>query len=295
MKIWISENGKKAGPFEEYQLRAMVEDGDVDENTPAWHQNCEDGWITLKEIPSLTGLFSKEQEQETPEEFIERLKEEVNSAEEAEAQAQTKSDSDTDANERSPYSVPQTNPDQQLYEKQPYYPVRRFFARSFDIYLYMIGLYLFKVSQGMHPFQIDPDQPNRELLFYLPYVFIDCLLLHIFGTTPGKWLLNVNVSPFFGGRMPLGGTLMRSLRVWVLGFGMFIIGIISLPISWFFAHKLGMFLWDYPNRFRVTVKPLQPAKIVAYVLLFILASYLIQTFIPEHYIDDLKLRLTPED
>lgn len=278
MKIWISEDGKKAGPFEEYQIRALLDERKVDENTPAWHENCEDGWITLKDIPSLAGLLAKEEEPdelETDEGF-------------------TSTEQTPPQQGHAPYAPPATDPQKQAQLRYPYFPVRRFFARFFDISLYNIGLMLFKASQGIDPFQIDADNPNKELLYFLPYVIIDVLLLHLFGTTPGKWLLNVKVRPFLGGRMPIGGTLMRSLRVWVLGFGMFIIWFISLPISYFFAHKLGMFLWDYPNRFRVTASALSPAKIVAYVLILLFASYLMQITLPEHYVDEMKTKFFPE-
>lgn len=49
MNLWIIRNGEKEGPLTDYEIRARIENGELDADTPAWHEPL-DGWKTLGEI-----------------------------------------------------------------------------------------------------------------------------------------------------------------------------------------------------------------------------------------------------
>lgn len=49
MNIWIIKDGDKAGPFPDYEIRSMIEAGEIDGDTPAWHDRLSD-WKTIADL-----------------------------------------------------------------------------------------------------------------------------------------------------------------------------------------------------------------------------------------------------
>ena len=64
MKFWINRNGQKHGPIEDYELRAMIRDGEVDGDTLVWFEDA-DGWGKASEVALLRSEFV-EKEVEPP-------------------------------------------------------------------------------------------------------------------------------------------------------------------------------------------------------------------------------------
>ena len=108
-------------------------------------------------------------------------------------------------------------------------------------------------------------------LIMLPFVIMEGTLIGAFGHTPGKWLMSLKVSRPDGGNLSTGASVIRSLRVWVLGMGMS--HPILLPIGHIIAlwmgRKKGAPLWDLPMGFRVEGTKLIPGRMVTFFVLFV--------------------------
>lgn len=275
MRIWLLENGERTGPHEIYEIRDRISDDELNADTPAWYDGA-DGWVTLGDVPAYSSCFKRPSSLEG------------NHAEEK----LTSEHADSSENELESID---SSADSAALNREPLFPVRRFFARMLDISLYITLLLIIKVQLGIHPFFV--ESVGKELLFQLPYLLLDALALAYIGTTPGKWLLNIRLRDHSGQRLSFPRALLRSARVWVLGFAMqtpFIL--ISLPFSWYVANKYGKFLWDLPKNYRTTCEPIAPAKMVGYFLVIIAASYLLNYTVPPELIptfEDLKALSQP--
>jgi len=94
-------------------------------------------------------------------------------------------------------------------------PWRRFFARAFDHLLYcavwmLIGLLLLHKSPG----SASGDAWNgfSGIVGIVMTVFIEPLLLHTWGTTPGKWLLGLRVRNNTGQKLTYGEGVYRTVQ-----------------------------------------------------------------------------------
>lgn len=56
MKFWFIEDGEKQGPVEDYDLRAMIREGRISEDTRVWHEHAE-GWEKASRVSLLQGEF----------------------------------------------------------------------------------------------------------------------------------------------------------------------------------------------------------------------------------------------
>ena len=54
----------------------------------------------------------------------------------------------------------------------------------------------------------------------LVWIILEASMLHLWRTTPGKALLGIRVLGADGGNLSLGRSLLRSLRVYLMGMGM---------------------------------------------------------------------------
>lgn len=98
---------------------------------------------------------------------------------------------------------------------------RRFFARLLDDMLYGCLIAAF----NMLVLRINPAR--EEALDGLVSWLLRCLLLfaceplclHLFGATPGKWLLGISVRTWENGRLSLGEAFARTSKVFTLGMG----------------------------------------------------------------------------
>ena len=101
-------------------------------------------------------------------------------------------------------------------------PVRRFFARELDLFLYIaLWISLLALAGGVgvrgHSGFV------RILDIVVPLVMmllLEPLMLHFWGTTPGKWVLGLGVTDPEGGRLRYTDGLSRTGRVIVRGMGL---------------------------------------------------------------------------
>lgn len=275
MKIWLLENGERTGPHEVYDIRDRISDDELHADTPAWYEGAED-WVTLGDVATYSSYFKRPASAETLREEEKLTSELIDSLERGLTNADSK-------------------PDSAAFQNEPLEPVRRFFARVFDIFIYSILLWIIKAQIGINPFIF--EGVIKGLIDYLPYILLDGLALTYFGSTPGKWLLNIRLRSHDGKLLDIQTSLIRSVRVWVLGFALgSIFAVVSLPFSWFVASKYGKFLWDIPKNNVTHCEELTRTKLLVYIALIITAFYCLINFIPlemipPEYLEDWKKAL----
>lgn len=101
-----------------------------------------------------------------------------------------------------------------------YAPWRRFFARSLDLSLCaLLWLALQLLVFRLNPVNLSAGLLNAwtELLLML---FLEPLLLRLFGATPGKWILGLRVTDEDGERLSYSKGLRRTFRVIRSGLGL---------------------------------------------------------------------------
>ena len=81
-------------------------------------------------------------------------------------------------------------------------PVRRYIARSFDLLLCSLPWYLVLQAAGVDP-KARLTSIWLSILGMVTMLVLEPLLLHLFGTTPGKWLMGLRVTDENGQRLPL--------------------------------------------------------------------------------------------
>ena len=261
MDIWIIRDGEKTGPFHDYQIRRQIEDGELPATTSAWHDGL-DGWKPLVEI----GIFTRE---------FERV---------AEAREQA-----PDRPVKSPMSDspgPPPLPVQNCYG-------RRFWARWLDLTLYS-GIWWIGMWAARQDIEAALINPWVMFLQYVPWFAIEPMLLHYVGTTPGKWLLDLRVVNHDGSRLDLPAAIRRSLRVMItgVGFGWPFLALFCQALSLFTAKRLGATLWDHTGGHRVIAGTLNPARVVALVILYV-GALLLQVIVISPYRFELNAKSFP--
>lgn len=269
MKIWLLEDGERTGPHEVYTVRDMISNEEVNADTPAWYEGA-DGWVTLADVPAYSSDFSKSKKTDEEDGGVSSLnKDEFVKKLESQFQEQR--------------HFGQAQPNSAQFQNEPLYPIRRLCARAIDFVFYMLVVIIVKAQLGINPFEAPNDL--RELLFLVPYVLLDGLALAYLGTTPGKWLLNIKLRSASGQKLKVDISIIRSLRVWVLGFAMHTFLIyISLPLSWFFASKYGKFLWDIPRNNITECKRINPLKLVLLFIMMMAMGALLENTLPPEYL-----------
>ncbi|MBC8126250.1 MAG: RDD family protein [Gloeobacteraceae cyanobacterium ES-bin-144] len=260
MDIWIIQNGEKIGPIHDFDVRKKIEAGELQANTPAWHEG-QPAWMPLVEI----NLFEREFNQPF-------------------------SDHGT------PDSPPLENQASYTIPPLPENPhlVRRFWARWLDLYLFA-GIYWFGMWAIGRDIQATLNNPWVILFFYIPWFIIEAYLIHRFGTTPGKWLLGIKITNNNGSQLSLSEGTRRSARVLLLGiaFGWEIVTLICQLIAFFTTKSLGRPLWDKLGGHRLLATPLQPIKIAAYVFTLFVALQL-QAIVLVPYLMDEAAKQSPQ-
>lgn len=240
MDVWIIENGEKAGPFHDFDIRRRIEDGELPGATPAWHDGLA-AWTTLKDMP----VFAREFDQRPA------------TLEEPEPSAPP---------------PPRTSP-----PPLPQRPVliRRFWARWLDLYVFAAFWWLGMWAGGrdIHAALVSPW---FFLLHYVPWFVIESVLLHRFGFTPGKWLLGLRVVNDDGSLLTLAQAVRRSIRVFFLGLGLGFPGLtlVCQLMAYYTGTRFGRTLWDNVAGHRVISTPLHPLRVTAYVYLLAAALFL---------------------
>ena len=100
------------------------------------------------------------------------------------------------------------------------HPIRRFLARELDYNLMALVVLVFQ----LFIFRI-PDSDNGILnwlagyLILLPMLAVEAVLLHFWGTTPGKWLLGLSLRDRAGNKLSRRRAFYRSCMLFAKGYG----------------------------------------------------------------------------
>lgn len=102
---------------------------------------------------------------------------------------------------------------------QEIHPWRRFFARTIDLLLFsMLIQFLIFVVFRLRPLPSEFLMTLMGIGYGFLYVPVEALLLHKWGTTPGKWAMGMHLEWIQGGNLPYWEAIYRSWRV--LKYGM---------------------------------------------------------------------------
>lgn len=259
MEIWLILNGEKSGPFHDFDVRRKIESGEVDADTPAWHEGL-GPWRPLGQISVFEGEF--EASRNRP--------------------AETPSPSGSSPGLRPP----------PLPEKPPV--MRRFWARWLDIQAYS-GIWWLTMWLAGRDIRGILENPWVILFQLVPWFVIESLLLSRYATTPGKWLLGLRVVNDNGSPLSLGQAVTRSSRVLFLGigFGWGYIMIVCQIMALVTTKRLGRPLWDHAAGHRVTYEQPDPIRISAFVVA-LTAAFVLQMAVLAPYLMEDMVKTNPE-
>lgn len=240
MEIWLIQNGKKTGPFNDYEIRGRISERQLEADDFAWHEGLPD-WVKLREIELFRNEFEAAKRIVPP---------------------------------PLPAHFP-TGGGSSESEIKSRYLLRRFWARWLDLMAYLAAWWLLMYVAGG---DIKAIILNlwAQLLLFVPWFIAESWLLHKFGTTPGKWLLGIRVVNEDGSNLSLKAAIKRSTFVWIagLGFGFGFLPVICQLMSFFTTRNTGKPLWDHVGQHKLIVARLSALKITALVILFFVSMQL---------------------
>lgn len=252
MELWLILDGEKAGPFQDFEIRRRIEHGELGADTPAWQQG-QDQWRPLGEMPAFASEFERT---------------------------------------ASPHQEAAEEPAEQRGGKPPALPQerllgRRFWARWMDIFVYNALWWLGMWACG-RPIGAVLDSLLLMVLQLVPWFVLETILLHRFGTTPGKWLMGLRVVNADGSLLSLGAATLRSLRVWTggVGFGLGPVALICQAFSLHLSRRLGRPLWDHVGGHFVRATPLASWRVAALALTMFVAVQLQMAVISPYVVKD---------
>lgn len=120
-----------------------------------------------------------------------------------------------------PESKWKPQPVPEFSRRAPVHPWKRFLARLIDLsILELTALFLTAVVLRIRPMNdFIYSVIGFSLSVHLFWLPIEALLLHYWGTTPGKWIFGIRVESANGGRLPIATAIGRSWDVLHYGYG----------------------------------------------------------------------------
>jgi len=296
MEFYLSIDGRKEGPFSTFKVDEFLDDGRITPDTLGWHRDLE-GWKPVREITALDGVMVGREPR--PETSGEESKEEKNRAITARVPPPLPDpEGEDDESERVETAAAAEKPaatSGPKHEKE-IRPFVRFWARMFDYTLVSVVVFLVSDVSFARP---TPDESFADMMSrYLEQMqtpearalartqffslvgwhLVETVLIHLFGTTPGKALLGIRIAASDGSRVPMLRSLGRSFYVYVLGAGFYQVPfiLIGMTFSFFRLMATGKCLWDQHLDIRVENPKPGLARIGlvigAFMVLFILQS-----------------------
>lgn len=116
---------------------------------------------------------------------------------------------------------------------------------------YLFGIPLSRPINNISNIENSQISPLGALSLFI-WVFVESLLLSTWGTTPGKWLLKINLRDSAGKKLTFKNALSRSFSVWWRGIGIGLFAPITLIIADIKIRKKGITSWDRDGNFTVT-------------------------------------------
>jgi uncharacterized RDD family membrane protein YckC len=153
-------------------------------------------------------------------------------------------------------------------------PWVRYWARMMDIFLF--GLVFGGVAGILYPPILDVHDTLLGMILLFVYLFFEPIMLTAWGTTPGKALLRISISKANGDKPTYREALSRSVSIWAggLGFGIPLVSLITLVLSFSRLKKDGITSWDKGGNFRVSHWRIGPIRVITIILIFIAFFFL---------------------
>jgi len=131
------------------------------------------------------------------------------------------------------------------------HPWIRFSARIFDYLFFafiILKAHLFQLSVWEHV----PSFFFPVVLTFL-WIFVEASMLHLFGTTIGKWMFGIEIIDRHLKKPGYWSVLLRALSVWCngVGTGFFLITPATVTISYIRLRRDGVAPWDRLGKFRM--------------------------------------------
>lgn len=299
MEFYFRKNGQTVGPFSVFRVRDMLEKGELSPADIGWHEGM-DEWLPLESIPSLTSLLPKK---ETPEnEAIE-----VGEGENDDFLPDRFYEPDSAPK---PVEVPENKPAEAAIPRAEAIQIRqallrakqlnarawqRFFARFIDLTIFSLITWCLGAASGLLEHG-EVFNPRFIALLLPPFLWIpfEAIFLAVWGATPGKALLGLQVVNADGAKLSFRQAFSRSFDVWFVGCGMELpfLNILLKVMSLFRYRQLGETSWDAALSLKVIHRPVTSIGITLAVLLMV-TSFFVRIYV--FFNAPLPSHLSPED
>ena len=166
-----------------------------------------------------------------------------------------------------------------IVNKPSTHPWKRFFARHIDLTIasFIFGIFFGIFLKLLFPaFSIVSHARTfgliSSIIAVFLWVFIEAFFLSTWGTTFGKWFLNIRIQHNEGKKLGFSHALKRSFLVWYRGMGceIPIILLCTQYNAYFELTKNGITSWDRDCHLSIQHKKLGVIKKIALVLLMVL-------------------------
>ncbi len=264
MDIYWIKDKQRRGPASVPDVVSLVQMGELTPDTLGWHAGC-NGWQPLKELPALVDFLgdlkdkSKTSSPETPESGIKELPP-------IPQQPSTAAPVTSISLTVPPSKAALINGEVTLPR-----PATRLAARLIDC-----SLYAALASVAINLLGLEYSD-LLMMLFWLPLIPLEAVILSQFGATPGKAIMGITLSTFGPGQqMSFGRAIFRSISVNLIGMGCFLfpICLVTMLISYFMLTRRGLTMWDA----QTLTLPLQIRKprILHYLVSFFIIYFMAQ-------------------
>lgn len=161
-------------------------------------------------------------------------------------------------------------------------PWVRFGARNVD-YIIVIFVFSLALSFFAPSFNEEINDMVFGLISIFVWIFVESILLITWGTTPGKWLLNIQIKTNENKKPTLFNAFKRSIKVWFFGLaiGFPFISIFTLISAHSELTKNKITTWDKSEHFTITHKEIGIYR--ATIALFLLVLYPILVILAQFY------------
>jgi uncharacterized RDD family membrane protein YckC len=264
MQVWLIQDGKQIGPYQDYEIRAKLGGSDLSKDDFIWHEGLS-GWKKISELDLFRSELDRLEVQQMEEDVSRKEREDASKKEEAATPPPLKRDRPIEKDVATPPPL----------KSSMKYILRRFWARWFDLLVYAAVWWLLMYAAGR---DIGTAIRNLWLLLsmFIPWFALEAWLIHRFSRTPGKWLLGLSVKNEDGSNLSLKESIWRSIRVMItgVGFGWGLLSVLCQGMSWITMRRLGKPAWDYVGGHKVVAKPLNGFKVAILTVLFFVAFHL---------------------
>ncbi len=249
-KVWFyKKDERKEGPVSRDEMEHLLETGVIDETTLVWTESL-GRWVAISELEH----FHFNALDVTPTVTVEKA---------------VHYERETDGGSRRPR------------------PWVRYWARMADYALFSSALSFGIVFAAPITYTewldllVHSKFWTVTILFL--WVFVETALLVTWGTTPGKWLLNVKLHSEEGKKLSFGDAINRSFSVWWLGLGIGIpfISFVTLIVAAVKLSNTGMTSWDRRGRYTVIHENIGATRTIFFILLFIFLGVMAFSTFPQ--------------